>query len=83
MEKVRTWPEALKVAEMRSITSTKISFFSPRPASRSAMGLCTARDDIVLGADFSVGRRICVELDTGAGSLKTKACSSAVAAHCG
>jgi glucose-6-phosphate isomerase len=68
---------ALKVAEMRSMTSTKISFFSPRRSSRSAIGLCTAFEDIVFGADLSALERmrevLVPELETAAGSLKTKA----------
>ena len=51
---LRTWPDELKTAEMRSITSTKISFFSPlRSSLRSAIGLWTALDDIVFGAALS------------------------------
>ena len=40
-----TCPFALKVAEMRSMTSTKISFL-PDPISRSEIGLCTALDRV-------------------------------------
>jgi len=62
---------------MRSITSTKISFFSPlRSSLRSAIGLWTALDDIVFGAALSevIIRAVAVApLETGAGSLNTKA----------
>jgi len=68
---------ALNVAEMRSITSTKISFFSLRRSSRNAMGFCTAFEDMVFGADLSALDRmrevVVPGVETGAGSLKTNA----------
>mmetsp|Transcript_1638 Transcript_1638/g.4148 ORF Transcript_1638/g.4148 Transcript_1638/m.4148 type:complete len:297 (-) Transcript_1638:460-1350(-) len=85
IENVRTWPLELKVAEMRSITSTKISFLSDRDDELgSEIGLCTALEDMVFCVGLSDGRSFdSLGLATGAASLKTNACSSAVDALCG